>query len=342
MLKFIGYVLLFISLAPIIFLYLVCKGIIIILKNVNKENVYDLKYIDQSDGYTFENICANILKANKYTYVNVTKGSGDFGIDVIAEKDSIKYAIQCKHYANNVGIAAVQQAFSGCQYYNCDIPVVLTNNYFTPQAIEMANSTNVELWDRTTLIKLNKIKKEHVNKKQKHSKHRTLQKLMFHIKTLIFLFFISPFFTLPNYTKLTIDEKTQTYIICFIICSCCFISNLRYLLRENKNKKICSTEIIIEDEQIENDLDNFSELEDSFKDDSYYNIDKDIMKTCLQEMNSNNNQYYDKSMENKEKDHFDVDNFNPNYTTTLEEDFKEAYQSPTFIIPEKDSDIDNI
>ena len=67
------------------------------------------------------------------------------------EKDDITYGIQCKRYGGKVGNHAVQEALSGASYYHCMVAVVLTNNYFTPAAIETAQKTNVLLWDRDKL-----------------------------------------------------------------------------------------------------------------------------------------------------------------------------------------------
>lgn len=81
----------------------------------------------------------------------ITSTSGDYGIDILAEKDDITYGIQCKRYGGKVGNHAVQEALSGASYYHCMVAVVLTNNYFTPAAIETAQKTNVLLWDRDKL-----------------------------------------------------------------------------------------------------------------------------------------------------------------------------------------------
>ncbi|MFQ7174063.1 MAG: restriction endonuclease [Thomasclavelia ramosa] len=83
--------------------------------------------------------------------MNVSQSSSDYGIDVFAYKNKYTYAIQCKRYSKTVGIKAVQEAKSGCEYYQCDIPVVFTNNTFSSAAINLAKNTNVELWDRDTL-----------------------------------------------------------------------------------------------------------------------------------------------------------------------------------------------
>ena len=83
--------------------------------------------------------------------IKITPASGDHGIDILALKNEITYAIQCKCYSDNVGNAAVQQAHTGKSLYHKDIAVVITNRYFTAQAIEEAQSLGVKLWDRDKL-----------------------------------------------------------------------------------------------------------------------------------------------------------------------------------------------
>lgn len=109
---------------------------------------------DNMDGHQFEHYCAGLLKNNGFKDIEVTQGSGDHGIDILAEKDGITYAIQCKCYSSNIGNAAVQQAYTGKGFYHKDIAVVLTNRYFTPQAKEEAQALGVKLWDRDKLNEL--------------------------------------------------------------------------------------------------------------------------------------------------------------------------------------------
>lgn len=121
-----------------------------IIKNIYFNNL-DLEYINNMDGHDFEYLTKILLEKNGYKKVSVSQNSSDFGIDVFATKNKYTYAIQCKRYAKTVGIKAVQEAKSGCDYYNCDIPVVFTNNTFSPAAIKLAKTIDVELWDRDTL-----------------------------------------------------------------------------------------------------------------------------------------------------------------------------------------------
>ena len=100
-------------------------------------------------GEQFEHFCASLLRANGFRNVKVTQTSGDYGIDVLAQKGMDSYAIQCKCYSSPVGNHAVQEAFSGAAYYGHRIPVVMTNQEFTAAAIETAERIGVRLWGRS-------------------------------------------------------------------------------------------------------------------------------------------------------------------------------------------------
>lgn len=120
-----------------------------------QEPVYDFDQpYDNMDGHTFEHYCADLLSKNGFTDIEVTKGSGDQGIDVIAFKDGMKYGIQCKCYASDIGNKAVQEAYAGKEYYHCHIAAVLTNRHFTRSARQLSESNNVLLWDREILEEL--------------------------------------------------------------------------------------------------------------------------------------------------------------------------------------------
>lgn len=133
------------------------KTITYILKLIFKfiNNIYfynlDWEYINTMKGHEFEYFTKILLEKNGFKQVTVSQSSNDYGIDVLATKNKYRYAIQCKRYNQKVGIKAVQEAKSGCDYYQCDIPVVFTNNTFSPAAIKLANNINVELWDKDTL-----------------------------------------------------------------------------------------------------------------------------------------------------------------------------------------------
>lgn len=104
--------------------------------------------IDNMEGHDFEYFCADLLKDRGFLDVQVTKGSGDYGVDILAEKDGITYGIQCKCYNSPVGVKAVQEAYAGRDYYDCMVGAVMTNQYFTKPAVEAAKKLKILLWDR--------------------------------------------------------------------------------------------------------------------------------------------------------------------------------------------------
>lgn len=104
--------------------------------------------MDLMEGHEFEYYCAELLKKSGFQEVEVTRGSGDYGIDILAEKDGVTYAIQCKRYNAPVGVKAVQEAYAGRDYYDRMVGAVLTNQYFTQPAVEAARKLKILLWDR--------------------------------------------------------------------------------------------------------------------------------------------------------------------------------------------------
>ena len=106
------------------------------------------------EGHEFERFCADILRRNGYQRVEVTRGSGDQGVDIIAVKDGKKYAIQCKRYNQKLGNKPVQEVHAGKTIYGCNVAVVMTNNYFTEGGKEAARALGVELWDRDVLRRM--------------------------------------------------------------------------------------------------------------------------------------------------------------------------------------------
>ena len=104
--------------------------------------------LDTMDGFDFEYYCADLLAADGFVDVKVTRSSGDYGVDILAEKDGVTYAIQCKRYSGLVGIKAVQEAYAGRDYYDRMVGAVLTNQYFTKPAVQAARKLKILLWDR--------------------------------------------------------------------------------------------------------------------------------------------------------------------------------------------------
>ena len=131
----------------IIILSIVAVGLILAIILLRRRKVIPSD-IDLMEGHDFEYYCAELLKKRGFQEAAVTKGSGDYGIDILAEKEGVTYAIQCKRYHDPVGVKAIQEAYAGRDFYDCMVGAVMTNQYFTQPAVDAARKLKILLWDR--------------------------------------------------------------------------------------------------------------------------------------------------------------------------------------------------
>ena len=115
-----------------------------------KENTITIEYIDQMTGEEFEKFIGDYFKKIGYK-ATVTPLAGDFGVDIIVENELVKIGVQAKRYSDRVTNSAIQEIVAGIKHYNLDKGMVITNNYFTRAAKELAKDNNIVLWDRETL-----------------------------------------------------------------------------------------------------------------------------------------------------------------------------------------------
>jgi restriction system protein len=107
--------------------------------------------VDEMTGKEFEKFLA--LNFINFGYsVTLTQDSQDYGADLILYTDDSKTVVQAKRSKNPVGIKAVQEVAGAVRHYNGNKGIVITNNRFTENAYNLAESNEVELWDRKILI----------------------------------------------------------------------------------------------------------------------------------------------------------------------------------------------
>ncbi|OBK81157.1 restriction endonuclease [Mycobacterium sp. 1165178.9] len=109
-----------------------------------------LRAIDRMSGTEFEEFVAAQLRIAGYS-VAPTASTGDYGVDLIAKKDGLRMAVQCKRLAKAVGVAAVQQVVAGALHHGCNRTVVVTNQTFTKAARQLASTHQCRLVGRTQL-----------------------------------------------------------------------------------------------------------------------------------------------------------------------------------------------
>ncbi|NOT96253.1 MAG: restriction endonuclease [Nitrospira sp.] len=111
----------------------------------------DIIAVDKLSGRQFEIFLEKLLLDLGFTNLKQTPLSGDFGGDILAEKDSERYVIQAKRNARTVGVRAVQEAHTARDYYGATASMVIANRNFSGRAKELAHRCGCTLVDRVLL-----------------------------------------------------------------------------------------------------------------------------------------------------------------------------------------------
>jgi restriction system protein len=109
-----------------------------------------LRAIDAMAGTEFEDYVAARLRRAGWQ-VTFTSVIGDYGVDLIAQRDGKSVAIQCKRLGRAVGVAAVQQVVSGARHHGCTKSIVVSNQEFTKAARQLALTHGCQLIGRKAL-----------------------------------------------------------------------------------------------------------------------------------------------------------------------------------------------
>ncbi|GAA5220741.1 restriction endonuclease [Membranihabitans marinus] len=98
--------------------------------------------------YDFEDFIGKLFLDNGYKVEN-TNYSGDFGADLILDKDGVKTVVQIKRYHEDhkVGVQDINQVLGAAKYYGGHQIMIVTTSSFTQPAIELCKKTQVFYWD---------------------------------------------------------------------------------------------------------------------------------------------------------------------------------------------------
>lgn len=105
------------------------------------------------DGLAFERYVAALLQKNGFHHIRLTE-KYDLGVDIIAEKDDIRWGIQVKRHSGLVKAGAVRQVVTGLRLYDCDRAMVISNSTYSSIAKQLAIGNNCILIDRAQLHRL--------------------------------------------------------------------------------------------------------------------------------------------------------------------------------------------
>lgn len=130
-------------------------GIIFLTYRYYRRSKSGILAIDKMSGTDFEARLAILFKKLGYSVKQVGNQKGDYGVDLILEKDGVKTAVQAKCYKPSlVGESAVREAYTGKGYYQCSDAWVVTNSHYSRMAINLARANNVQLISRNQLVRL--------------------------------------------------------------------------------------------------------------------------------------------------------------------------------------------
>ena len=142
----------------VLFPLVICWVIYLKFKNLKSKtsigiDVVNMSQIDSLSGVEFENMLVEIFQKQGYN-VSLTKKSHDYGGDLVLKKSDKISIVQAKRYEKNIGIKAIQEIISAKKHYQADELFVVTNRYFSKDAIVLASEHDVMLIDRDVLTNL--------------------------------------------------------------------------------------------------------------------------------------------------------------------------------------------
>ena len=137
-----------------VFMVFVLKKVIWLIQKIYRlsQNLR-LQDVDSMDGISFEHYMAQLLAERGYSNVSLTE-QYDYGVDIIAEKDGVRWGIQTKRYSGLVKAEAVRQVVTGLRLYGCDRAMVVTNSTYSNVAKRLAEGNDCVLIDRDGLAAL--------------------------------------------------------------------------------------------------------------------------------------------------------------------------------------------
>ena len=111
-----------------------------------------LEDLDEMTGWEFERWLEQFFKRVGFD-VKRTPYRGDFGADFVLTWNGVKIVVQAKRSRRPVGVSAVQEVVAAKAYYDCEQAMVVTNGYFSEQAIILARGNGVRMRFRDDLAR---------------------------------------------------------------------------------------------------------------------------------------------------------------------------------------------
>ena len=114
-----------------------------------------MQEFDNMDGHTFEYFCAGILRQNGFDNINVTRGSGDQGVDITAYKDELppRILVQVKSSSDDIKEATIQSLKGAMREGDYGLFITLANYTKNAQSY-LSNTPIIRGINGTELVEL--------------------------------------------------------------------------------------------------------------------------------------------------------------------------------------------
>ena len=112
-----------------------------------------VSYWQKLSGYKFEKELAQIFIKNGFD-TEITKKSGDGGVDIVLNPNGKKIYIQCKAYKSHAGVAVVRELLGCMELNDVEYGVIACTGGFTTGAVEMAMKVGIHLLDAHDIVAL--------------------------------------------------------------------------------------------------------------------------------------------------------------------------------------------
>jgi len=113
-------------------------------RELQKLRALEMVDIDVMDGLEFEKFIAKVMASRGFTKVQLTERY-DYGVDIIAHKDGVRWGVQVKRYSRMVKAEAVRQVVTALNKYKCQRAMVVTNSTFSRPAKVLAETNDCVL-----------------------------------------------------------------------------------------------------------------------------------------------------------------------------------------------------
>lgn len=108
---------------------------------------------DRLNGYQFEHEVATVFRNAGYD-AEVTKGSGDGGVDIILTDGDEKIAVQCKAHSNPVGPSVIRDLYGTMTSGDYTKAILVSKNGFTKGVYEFAMGKPIELLSLNDILEM--------------------------------------------------------------------------------------------------------------------------------------------------------------------------------------------